>query len=1057
LINYGALLLTINKIKHMKRILLTFLFLSVVTLSSVYAQSRKITGRVTGADDGQALPGVSVKVTGTNTGVQTDNDGLYSLQLPANAQTLTFSFIGYNPQTVTIGQGNRYDVKLTPNNKQLSEVVVIGYGTVLKRDATSAISSVSAKDIEDRPITGIDQALQGQAAGVQVTSASGAPGGGVSVKVRGTSSINSSSQPLYVVDGTPINISNLAQLAFGNQQPNPLDDINPNDIESLEVLKDAAATAIYGSRGTNGVVIVTTKHGKAGPTKIDVNYYTGIQNVTKEIPLLNGPQYIKEIQDEVNNRFPGSIGAGAGQFATIEALTAAKEGAVFGNPANTYPTSNWEALIFRKNAPISDYNIAISGGADKTKFTMSGDYFDQQGTIFGSDYKRLSFRTSIDHNITDKLKVGSNFAFNYTTQDRLNNDNNINGVLSTAILQGTAFPVYNADGTYNKGIGSVENPVAAYKEPLNLTTNGRLLANVYGEYQILPNLTFRSNFAADYTSFGEQRFSPTTLNAGFAAGGSGTQSQTELLNVLNENTLTYKKSIGKHNFTVLAGESFQKESSQVLLASGTGFPGNQITQLSAAAVKTNAFSTGSSDVLESYFARVNYNFDEKYLFSASIRDDASSRFGVNKRDGVFPAVSAGWRINQENFLKNVSWLSNLKLRGSYGITGNNNIADFASRTLVNGGANYNGLPGLSPAQLGSSNLAWESTAQTDVAIDFGFFNDRLTLSIDYYDKESTNLLLAEPLVGVSGFTSTIANIGKLQNKGLEVDVQSINVKSSSFSWTTNFNIAFNRNKVLALANGNTPFGSGFASWIQVGQPLGAFRGYQTAGIFQSQAEIDALNAAAKAKTGKPTATYQTTLTAPGDIKFADLNGDGVVNTADQHILGSAQPLFIGGLTNTFKYKSFDLNFFWQFSYGNKIFNNTRAFAEGQNSVFGDFATVLNRWTPTNTNTNMPRAVLGDPNQNNRTSDRFLEDGSYARLKNAALGYTLPKSAAKAIGMRSLRVYVSAQNLITITKYSGFDPELSTFDTPGQNNTAPGTDFLTVPQAKTILVGVNVGF
>jgi TonB-linked SusC/RagA family outer membrane protein len=1040
----------------MKRILLTFLLLSVIALSSVYAQSRKITGRVTGADDGQALPGVSVKVTGTNTGVQTDNDGLYSLQLPSNAQTLTFSFIGYSPQTVTIGQGNRYDVKLTPNNKQLSEVVVIGYGTVLKRDATSAISSVSAKDIEDRPITGIDQALQGQAAGVLVTSSSGTPGGGVTVRVRGTSSINSGSQPLYVVDGTPINISNLAQLGFGNQQPNPLDDINPNDIESLEVLKDAAATAIYGSRGTNGVVIVTTKKGKAGATKIDVNYYTGVQNVTKKIPLLTGPQYIQELQDEVTNRYGALIGPNPGQFASLQTLLTSGLGLQnVGGVPSSYPTSNWEDLVFRKNAPISDYNIAISGGNDKTKFNISGDYFNQQGTIKGSDYTRLSFRTNIDHNISDKFKVGTNFSFNYTKQDRINNDNNINGVLSAAILESPAIPVYNSDGTYAKDVNSsVENPVAAYKEPLNLTTNGRLLSNVYGEYKILPNLTFRTNFAADYTSFGEQRFSPTTLNAGFASNGSGTQSQTELLNVLNENTLTYKKSIGKHNFTVLAGESYQKESSQVLVASGTGFPGNQITQLSASAIKTNAFSTGSSDILESYFARVNYNFDEKYLFSASIRDDASSRFGANKRDGVFPSVSAGWRINQENFLKDVTWLSNLKLRGSYGITGNNNIGDFASRTLIGVGANYNGFPGLSPSQLGTSNLTWESTAQTDVALDLGFFNDRLTLSVDYYNKISSNLLLFQPLVGSSGFTGYTNNIGKLQNKGWEFEVQSINVKSSSFSWTTNFNIAFNRNKVLALANGNAPFGSGFASWIQVGQPLGSFRGYQTAGIFQNQAEINALNAAAQAKTGNPTTTYQTALTAPGDVKFVDLNGDGVVNSNDQKILGSAQPLFIGGLTNTFKYKSFDLNFFWQFSYGNLIYNDTNAFAEGQNSVFGDFAAVLNHWTPTNTNTNIPRPVYGDPNQNNRTSNRFLENGSYARLKNAALGYTLPKSTAQSIGMRSLRVYISAQNLFTITKYSGFDPEVSTFDT---TNISPGTDFLTAPQAKTILIGLNVGF
>ncbi|MDN5284831.1 MAG: hypothetical protein JWR38_1105 [Mucilaginibacter sp.] len=1047
----------------MKKKLLLFFVLSIISLNSIFAQGRKITGRVTGVDDGQPLPGVSVKIQGTDRGVQTDADGLYVINAVSGQNVLVFSFIGYTTTTTNIGSLHKVDIKLKPINKELSEVLVVGYGTEAKKTVTGAISRVTAKSIADRPVTGVDQALQGLAAGVQVTSSSGTPGGGVSIRVRGTSSINASSQPLYVVDGTPINAGNYSLLGFGNQSTNALNDINPDDIESIDVLKDASSAAIYGSRASNGVVLITTKHGKVGKTQIDLSYYRGLQNPTKKIDVLTGPQYIQLLQDAITNRYASSIGTPT--YPTLKDFTEKFLGLKnVSNAPDTYPTTNWQDEVFKKNAPISSYNLSINGGNEKTRFNFTSGYFDQQGTLKGSDYKRFNARLNLDHTINDQFKIGTNMTFSRTTQNRINNDNNIYGVLSAAILETSAIPVYNADGTYAKDSNSsVENPVAAYKEPLNLTTNGRLLSNVFGEYKILPYLTFKTNFAADYVVYDERRFLPTTLNAGLPTG-SGTETHQSDLNVLNENTLTFNKSFGDHNLSILAGEAYQKDNYSSLQAGGTGFPGNDIPRLSAAAVKTTATSGGTSNVLLSYFGRANYNYKEKYLFSASLRNDASSRFGKNKRSGYFPSVSGGWRISDESFLKNASWLSNLKLRGGYGLTGNYNIGDFAARTLIGSGFNYNQLAGLAPSQLGSPDLTWENTKQTDLALDFGLFNNRLTISVDVYKKTTDNLLLNVPLPGSSGFTVYTDNVGKLQNKGLEIELQSVNFKSKSFSWNTGFNIAFNRNKVLALANGNAPFPQGFASWVEVGQPLGSFRGYKVAGIFQSQQEINDLNAAAKTKTGNANALYQVAATSPGDIKFADLNGDGVITAADQTISGSAQPSFVGGLTNNMKYKDFDLSFFWQFSYGNKIYNNTRSFAEGQNSVFGQFATVLNRWTPTNTNTDIPRAVYGDPNQNNRVSDRFIENGSYLRLKNVTLGYTIPKFAAQAIHVRSVRVYVSAQNLATITKYSGFDPELSTFNdgnsvttAASTSNTAPGTDFLTAPQARTIIFGVNVGF
>ncbi|MDB5010547.1 MAG: hypothetical protein JWQ06_1336 [Mucilaginibacter sp.] len=1038
----------------MKKNLLNLLLLSFFALSGAFAQSRKITGSVTGSDDGTPLPGVSVKIEGTSFGTQTDPDGHYSISLPANANTITFSLIGFNKQTVSLGSGSVYNVKLVSNNKQLTEVMVVGYGTESKRNVTGAISKVTSEAIGDKPVTGLDQALSGQMAGVSINSSSGTPGGAVTVRIRGVSTINAGSQPLYVVDGTPIISTSDAQLTFGNGSTDPLNDINPNDIESIDVLKDAAAAAIYGSRASNGVVIVTTKKGKAGKTHVDLDYYTGYQAPTKEIPTLTGPQYIQLLQESILNRYPTLVRNGV-TYTSLKALMEQSIGLVGdSNDPSTYPSTNWQDIVFNKSAPISNYNLSINGGDEKTKFNITSGYFKQAGIVRGSDYNRFNFRINLDHAVTDKIKFGTNTSFNRSTQNRINNDNNIYGVLSAGILETSAIPVYNADGTYAKDPNSsVENPVAAYKEPFNLTLNYRLLSNVYGEYQITPYLKFRTNFAADYSLNHERRFLPTTLNAGLPTG-SGSETYYSDLNVLNENTLTFNQTFGDHSLNILLGQSYQDDSWESMLGTATNFPSNYLYRLSVASVKNNVTSSGSSNALLSYFSRANYTYKGRYILSASLRSDGSSRFGTSNRYGYFPAFSGAWILSDEPFIQKNDILSTLKLRGSWGKTGNSQIGDFASRTLVGGGFFYNGGSGLAPTQLGTNTLSWEKTTQTDVAFDLGFFKDRLTLSVDLYKKITNGLLATVPLPGSSGFTGYTDNNGSVRNEGIEIDLHSTNFKSSSFTWTTGFNIAFNRNTVLSLANNNNPYGTGFASWVQVGQALGSFRGYVVDHIFQSQAEVDAANAAAKTATGNATALYQLATTAPGDIKFKDLNGDGVVNSADQKILGSAQPQFTGGFNNYFKYHDIDLSFFFQFSMGGKLLNDTRQFAEGMNSVFGQFATTLNRWTPTNTNTDMPRAVYGDPSQNTRISDRFIENGSYGRLKNLTLGYSLPSTIADKIHVRKIRLFASAQNLFTITKYKGFDPEISTFN---DSNTSQGTEFLTVPQAKTITFGANVGF
>ena len=955
----------------MKKILLFFLVLSAAVFSNTYAQTRKITGRVTSAEDGQPLPGVSIKITGAKTGVQTDADGAYTLNVPGGSTTVVFSFIGYRPQTITIGSASNYNVKLASDEQLLNDVVVIGYGSTSKRASTGAISNIKASDIQDRPVTGLDQAMQGQLAGVQVTSASGTPGGAVTVRVRGVSTLSAGSQPLYVVDGTPIQTAANSQIGFGNGVTNALNDINPADIESIDVLKDASASAIYGSRASNGVVLITTKRGKSGKTNIDLDYYTGFQQTTNKIDALTGPQYVQLLQEAITNRYAAQIGTAA--YPTLaDFITRGLNRGNLANDPSIYPTTNWQDQVFQ-TAPISSYNLSINGGNDKTRFNITSGYFDQEGILKGSDFSRFNLRLNLDHNISDKFKVGTSTSFNRSSSNRINNDNNIYGVLSSAILISPAVATYNADGTYGRDpYSTVENPIAAYKEPLNLTTNGRLLSNVYGEYKILPSLTFKTNFGADYQIFHERRFVPSTLNAGAPpTNGSGIETYFSDLNLLSENTLTFNKSIGDHSLNVLLGESWQKDDYESAYAAGTNFPGNSIKRLSAAAVKTSATSDGGSNTLVSFFGRLGYNYKQKYILSATLRSDGSSRFTEGNRFGYFPAVSGAWIVSDEAFMKNQNMLSTVKLRGSWGVTGNNFIGDFLSRTLISAGSNFNQVAGLYPSALGDPNLTWEKTNSSDVALDLGVLRDRIVLSMDLYYRKTTNLLAILPLAGSSGFTGYQTNAGSMENKGLELDLHTINIKSRDFNWSSSLNISFNKNKILSLANNNAPYAAGFASYVQVGEAVGSFRGYKVEGIFQSQAEITALNEAARTKTGNASALYQVALTAPGDLKFADLNGDGVITGADQTILGSAQPKFTGGFNNSLSYKSFDFSFFWQFSYGNEIYNNTRVFAEGMNTIYGQFASVLDRWTPTNTNTEVPRAVYGDPNSNSRASDRFV--------------------------------------------------------------------------------------
>ncbi len=910
---------------------------------------------------------------------------------------------------------------------------------------------------------------------MQVFQNSGTPGSGISVRIRGAASIGASNEPLYVVDGLPINTGNTTQLGAGNQLTNGLNDLNPNDIESIEVLKDAAASAIYGSRASNGVVIITTKRGKAGKAQVDLEYYTGTQSVWKKPDILNGEQQTLLFIDQAVNRYPANANGnypysktltfrtkedlaayvyGPGNASVSDGLASYVDAgpiqplSQFQNPS-TATSTNWIDEVTR-SAPISNYGLTFSGGSAQSTYRINANYFDQEGVIVGTGFKRASVRTALTSNLSDKIRMGLTLGLTSSINNRVNNDNSIYGVLTTARLYAADLPIYNANGTYYK-VGSLENPVAAAKEPYIKSVNNRVIGTQYTEFELIKNLKYRAMFGLDYTYGRDDRFYSTLTNAGANTRGEATVATLQDINYNHTSSLNYSKIFATdHSLSALLVAEYQRDNYQDTYAQATGFPSNSIRQLSAGATKTSATSSATGNALFSLLGKVDYSFKSRYLFTLSVRRDRSSRFGADNQVGYFPAVSGAWRVIEESFLKDQTVLSELKLRGSYGETGNQPTGNFGSRGLIGVGYNYLDQGGLALNQLANPELRWERTKQLNFGVDVGFMSNRFYVSADAYQRKTDDLLLAQQLPSDTGFRSYSANIGNIENKGVEFALTTLNIQNEGdgFNWDTNFNISFNRNKVTKLSDDNpTGQAAGFASRLIVGQPLGAFYGYRVDHIIQTQAELEALNS------GSKTGVYQSTLTRPGDIKFVDLNGDGRVTADDQEIIGNAQAKFYGGFNNTFRYKGFDLTAFLQFNVGNDIYNNARSSTEGMSTTYGQDAAVLNRWTPTNTNTDIPRAIAGDPNSNTRTSTRFLEDGSFARFKNVVLGYTLPKPVASRLHLRTVRIYAQSQNLVTFTKYSGLDPEVSTFS---GSNTSPGTDFFTYPQARTITGGIILG-
>lgn len=1041
----------------MKRNLLLSFILFFTLVNGVLAQDQTVTGTVTSAADGSVLPGVTVLEKGTTNGVTTGINGEYSISVGADA-VLVFRYIGMATQEIPVNNRAEIDVQLRTDETMLREVIVVGYGTQDRREVTGATAKVTAEELEDIPVVSVDQALQGRAAGVQISQNSGTPGAGISVRVRGATSISANNQPLYVVDGVPLTTGDYSQLGYGGQSVNAIADLNPSDIESIDILKDASAAAIYGSRAANGVVLITTKRGAARQTQINFNAYAGTQNMWKKPDFLDAEKY-KEIMVEayVNDGYldPGATFDDFLEFYYYDSYFFVDEDDNVFRDQRDFELTNtdWVDAVTRE-AGIQNYEISLSGGDVKTRYYLSGNYFNQEGIIIGSQYQRYSTRLNLDHNVNDNLVLGASIQLSRSDNNRIVSDNTLYGPFANSLAASPVFPIYYEDGGYTRPNYFYTNPVAEGTENDDITTNLRGLGNIFARYTLTEGLDLQVKGGYDALNVDERRYTPTNYPGSFttAVGGSATNATTTATKLLLESTLSYDKLYGEvHDVSAVIGTSVEENDIKQSFVTGQGFPGERFRYIASAARVNEGSSSLTENVLLSYFGRLNYSFKDRYLVGLNFRADGSSRFGENNRFGYFPSVSVGWRLIEESFMSGIAEITELKLRASYGVTGNQEIGNFSYQALVTG-ANYQDRPGISLSQIPNPDLKWETTNQFNVGADIGLFSNRIMLAVDYYIKQTDDLLFSRPIPTQNGFGNYQSNIGATENKGWEFALTTVNLDGGAdgVSWTSNFNISFNRNKVTELyQNQDIFYGFGGNSLVlREGQPIGTFYGFISDGVYSTTEDVPQSRQGQGAQAG--------------DINFRDISGpngepDGLITDDDLTIIGNAQPDFVGGLTNSLKFKGFDLNVFFQFSYGNDIANPAHQYQQHLGNDFLDdnmLTLVEDRWQQEGDVTDIPRATVDDLNDNNRSnSSRFIYDGSYLRLKNLALGYTIPAGITEVIKMRSLRIYAQAQNLLTFTDYPGFDPEVNF---AGTSNTTLGVDFYTFPQARTITFGVNIG-
>ncbi|AQG79191.1 SusC/RagA family TonB-linked outer membrane protein [Spirosoma montaniterrae] len=1011
--------------------LLCCLSLFTGSIGEGLAQAITLTGRVTTGTGREALPGVNVSIEGTTTGTTTGADGTYRLNVPSANNTIVFSYIGYATQRVAVNGRSQLDVTLEEDNKALSEVVVVGYGTKDRRDLTSAVSSVSGKQIENLPVTSPVALLQGRATGVQIVQNTGAPGAtNFTIRVRGTTSINAGNNPLFIVDGI--------QFEGGTA------DINPNDVESMEILKDAAAAAIYGSRAANGVVLITTKRGKAGKPQINLNYYKGIQQVdrTRLPKLMDSREFIELIQEQ------RATGTG---ITSLYAFILPDDGIIGGN--GRISNTNWVNEVIRQGS-MDNYELSIRGGENKLRFFLSGSYLKQKGNLVYTDFKRYTGKLNLDYQASDKLKLG--VSLNATRGITNQAPENEGGIFQAALFKAPVNPVYAIDGSYFlEDISGILNPIAVADLETRLNTRTRLMSNFFAEYMILPGLNFKTSWASDIVLNRNDFFQPSNSRRNsFAQGNSNYNDEN---NWLFEHTLNYINTFGQHRVNALLGFSQLENNFSTTTAAARDYGTNSIETLNAASTPTTATNSRTANGLASLFGRVGYIFASKYYVEASLRRDGSSKFGENNRYALFPAASLGWQVGREDFFKNLSGVvSDLKLRASYGRTGNQGgIGNYTSQGGFATGQGYVGQNGVAPSLIANPDLKWETTDQFNLGADLSFLKSRVNLSVDLYQKLTSNLLLNVQLPLTSGFGSVLQNVGSTENRGIEFDLNTVNIEREGLRWTTNFNISFNRNRITKLSGGadiiNTSGNTGFGQaqtfgLLREGESIGAFFGWQANGVYARSTDNERGLRADNA-TGY--------LFKGGDMRFVDQNGDNIIDLRDRVVIGNAIPRFTGGMTNTVQYGNFSLDALLQFVGGKQVFNGTRTVTESMFQFANGARIIRNRWRQEGDVTDIPRADHTDPGFNRRSSTRWLEDGSYLRVKTVTLSYNLPQSLLRWAKIDNVRFYATAQNLFTFTPYTGIDPESNS---GGSGRvTDLGFDYAAYPQYRTFLFGVNVGF
>ncbi len=1044
----------------MRKLLFGSWLLSLFFCLSVMAQDATISGRVTSSDDGSALPGVSVQVKGTTRGTTTDANGRYTISASPRS-TLVFSFIGFTNQEVAVGNRSNVTVTLESSANALNEVVVTGYGgTVNRREFTGASSKVSGSTIANLPVGSFDKALAGRAAGVQVTSANGVPGGAIQIRIRGIGSISAGSDPLYVVDGVQINSTNNSSFT----STNPLAFLNPNDIESVEILKDAAAASIYGSQAANGVVLVTTKRGKAGKTQITLNYYKGLADPIKKLDVLNTQQWIQLRTENLVNAGTAADAARSTVLQTLRLISVPGAANPNNLPASlsdaeiaALPTYDWQNAVFRQGQ-TDNYELGLNGGNEKTRFFVSGSYYTQSANVVNVNFKRGTLNTTLTHQINSKLSIDQTLKLSTIISNGQFGGPNGGSFLgagafsSPLILPSVA--IYNADGSYNGtpalgGIPGILNQNVVQVSELNqIRANiNQFVGSIALNYKVLDNLTIRPFVSLDYRSIRGKNFSDPRTADGINVRGRIQDQFNENKNFLTNITANYTKTVGKSDFGVLLGAEYRSDINENLLTNITNVPTPDFKYASAAALPQNIGGSWTGYRKGSVFGNIKYNFNKKYDLSFIGRLDGSSRFGANNRFGFFPSVSGAWLISEEDFLKGGRYVSDLKLRASFGTTGNDQLgslfaaANFPGLGLVSPGYDYNSAAGFAPTQLANPDLKWETNQTINLGLDFGFLGNRITGSVDVFQRTSKDLLLPFNLPFTSGYSAISRNAGEVQNRGLELEINTVNVRAGQFQWKSSFNITTIKNKVTKLYPGIVPLNNPDSTILL--------------------SYVDFYGVGRNAILGRPlqpqfTTDYAGVNPATGRAMFYDYAGNITyrpLTPRDQKYFGTEQPKFYGGFNNTFVYGNLSLDFLFQFDYGRRSFNSQTSFLiENAGRNFNALTDVYNRrWQQAGDITDVPRAYNANAETNsvsNLGGTRTLEDASYMRLKQITLSYDVPAAISSRIKASKARIYIQGANLLTFTNWSSYDPEFLNF---GSGNSG------VVPNSKTYQAGINVTF